>query len=102
VLSASTSAFDSLENSSLSPKSKTRAETVRPEAASLRLLTTTTLGLGLGIYEAFRLAPGIAMLLLLTLALFGGGIAWIITIASAESRAGPPGEDSRATTPGER
>jgi len=49
------------------------------------LLTTTTLGLGLGIYEAFRLAPRIAWLLLLALALFGSGMAWIVIKASAES-----------------
>jgi hypothetical protein len=52
------------------------------------LLTTTTLGLGLGIYEAFRLAPRIAWLLLAALALFGAGIAWIVIKASAE---GAPG-----------
>ena len=48
------------------------------------LLTTTTLGLGLGIYEAFRLAPRIAWLLLLALTLFGAGITWIVVKASAE------------------
>jgi hypothetical protein len=49
------------------------------------LLTTTVLGLGLGIYEAFRLAPRIAWLLLVALALFGAGIAWIVIKARAES-----------------
>jgi hypothetical protein len=49
------------------------------------LVTTTVLGLGLGIYEAFRLAPRIAWLLLLALALFGAGMAWIVIKASAES-----------------
>ena len=55
------------------------------------LLTTTTLGLGLGIYEAFRLAPRVAWLLLLALALFGAGITWIVIKASAEgpSSGGP-------------
>ena len=48
------------------------------------LLATTTLGLGLGIYEAFRLAPRIAWLLVLALSLFGAGIAWIVIKASAE------------------
>ena len=52
------------------------------------LLTTTTLGLGLGIYEAFRLAPRIAWLLLLALTLFGAGITWIVIKASAEGRPG--------------
>ena len=52
------------------------------------LLTTTTLGLGLGIYEAFRLAPRIAWLLLAALALFGAGIIWIVAKASAEKRQG--------------
>ncbi len=48
------------------------------------LVTTTILGLGLGVYEAFRLAPRIAWLLVLMLVLFGSGIVWIITTASAE------------------
>lgn len=48
------------------------------------LVTTTILGLGLGIYEAFRLAPRIGWLLMLVLVLFGAGIAWIVTTASAE------------------
>ena len=39
------------------------------------LITTTALGLGLGIYEAFLLAPAMGMLLVLVLILFGGGIA---------------------------
>ena len=52
------------------------------------LLTTTTLGLGLGIYEAFRLAPRIAWLLLVALALFGAGITWIVARVSAEKRQG--------------
>jgi len=50
------------------------------------LVTTTVLGLALGIYEAFRLAPGMALLLLVVLALFGSGIAWIVSIARAERR----------------
>ena len=50
------------------------------------LLTTTALGLGLGIYEAFRLAPRIAWLLLVALALFGAGITWIVARVSAEKR----------------
>ncbi len=50
------------------------------------LLTTTTLGLGLGIYEAFRLAPRIAWLLLVALTLFGAGLIWIVARASAEKR----------------
>ncbi len=50
------------------------------------LLTTTILGLGLGIYEAFRLAPRIAWLLLLALALFGAGITWIVIKARDEER----------------
>ena len=48
------------------------------------LITTTILGLGLGIYEAFMLAPAMAMLLVLVLILFGSGIAWIVSIASSE------------------
>ncbi len=49
------------------------------------LLTTTTVGLGLGIYEAFHLAPRVAWLLVLALALFGGGITWIVVKARAEN-----------------
>jgi hypothetical protein len=48
------------------------------------LLTTTVLGLGLGVYEAFRLAPRIAWLLIVALVLFGAGISWIVIKASAE------------------
>jgi hypothetical protein len=48
------------------------------------LLTTTILGLGLGIFEAFRLAPRIAWLLVLALILFAAGIALIVIKASAE------------------
>lgn len=54
------------------------------------LVTTTVLGLGLGIYEAFRLAPRIAWLLVLALILFGAGIALIVIKASAEK---PPGQE---------
>jgi hypothetical protein len=59
------------------------------------LLTTTTLGLGLGIYEAFRLAPRIAWLLVLALTLFGAGISWIVIKASAEGPhgGGPHGQE---------
>jgi len=48
------------------------------------LITTTALGLGLGIYEAFVLTPAMGMLLVLVLILFGGGIAWIVSIARSE------------------
>jgi len=50
------------------------------------LVTTTILGLGLGIYEAFMLAPAMAMLLVLVLILFGSGIAWIVSMARSEQR----------------
>ena len=67
-----------------------------PDALAMRigkplLLITTTLGLGLGIYEAFRLAPRVAWLLVLALALFGAGIAWI-------SHQGQRGKTSRPGT----
>ncbi|MEO8308259.1 MAG: hypothetical protein ABI616_09480 [Pseudomonadota bacterium] len=50
------------------------------------LLITTPLGLGLGVFEAFRLAPRIAWLLVSALTLFGAGLVWIVLKASAEKR----------------
>lgn len=48
------------------------------------LATTTILGLGLGIYETYRLVPRLLWLLLPVLGLFGGGLAWIVRKASSE------------------
>jgi hypothetical protein len=63
-----------------------RAEIALMRIGKPLLVTTTILGLGLGIYETFRFAPGMGVLLLVVLALFGAGIAWIVSIASAERR----------------
>jgi hypothetical protein len=52
-----------------------------------RLITTTALGLPIGIYEGFHLAGSLGFLMVTLIALFGLGIAWIIRIVRAEQRA---------------
>ena len=58
------------------------------------LLTTTTVGLALGIYEGWRLTGSLMWLFLVPIALFGVGILWIVRTARRETRRareGPPG-----------
>lgn len=61
------------------------------------LITVTAIGLPLGIYEGFRLAGPLGLIMVVLIGLFGAGIAWTIGIAKAEERArqkasetGPP------------
>lgn len=51
------------------------------------LITTTALGLPIGIYEAFHLAGGLGFLVLALVLLFGAGAAWIVSIVREEARA---------------
>lgn len=51
------------------------------------LITTTAIGLPLGIYEGFRLARGFGVVMVMLIGLFGFGIYWTISIARAEERA---------------
>jgi hypothetical protein len=51
------------------------------------LVTTTALGLPIGIYEGFHLAGALGFLMVALVALFGMGIAWIVRIVRAEQRA---------------
>lgn len=66
------------------------------------LVTTTVIGVPIGIYEAFHLAGALGFLVVVLIALFGAGIAWVVSIVRAEERArlargtgadgpGPPG-----------
>jgi hypothetical protein len=60
------------------------------------LITTTVIGLAIGIYEGFHLAGALGFLLVTLIGLFGAGIAWLVAIVRAERRAeaaaerGPP------------
>ncbi|HXC60939.1 MAG TPA: hypothetical protein VN645_16595 [Steroidobacteraceae bacterium] len=51
------------------------------------LITTTAIGLPIGIYEGFRLAHGFGVVMVMLIGLFGLGIAWTVFIARAEERA---------------
>ena len=51
------------------------------------LITTTAIGLPIGIYEGFHLAGSLGFLMVALVALFGLGIAWIVRIVRAEQRA---------------
>ena len=51
------------------------------------LITTTALGLPIGIYEGFHLAGSLGFLMVTLVALFGLGIAWIVRVVRAEQRA---------------
>lgn len=50
------------------------------------LITTTALGLPIGIYEGFHLAGTLGFLMVALVALFGVGIAWIVRTVRAEQR----------------
>ena len=60
------------------------------------LITTTTLGLAAGIYEAFHLSGTLGLLVLVMVALFGAGIGWIIATARRESRGRADGHARKA------
>jgi hypothetical protein len=51
------------------------------------LITTTAIGLPIGIYEGFHLAGSLGFLMATLVALFGLGIAWIVRVVRAEQRA---------------
>lgn len=51
------------------------------------LITTTAIGLPLGIYEGFRLARGFGVVMVVLIGVFGFGIYWTVSIARAEERA---------------
>jgi hypothetical protein len=51
------------------------------------LITTTALGLPIGIYEGFHLAGTLGFLMVTLVALFGMGIVWIVRTVRAEQRA---------------
>jgi len=51
------------------------------------LITVTAIGLPLGIYEGFRLAGPLGLIMVVLIGLFGAGMAWTISIAKAEERA---------------
>jgi hypothetical protein len=51
------------------------------------LITTTALGLPIGIYEGFHLAGALGFLMATLIGLFGLGIAWIVRVVRAEQRA---------------
>jgi hypothetical protein len=51
------------------------------------LITTTAIGLPLGIYEGFHLARGFGVVLVVLMGLFGFGIYWTFSSARAEERA---------------
>ncbi len=51
------------------------------------LITTTAIGLPIGIYEGFHLAGALGFLMVTLIALFGMGIAWIVRVVRAEQRA---------------
>ena len=51
------------------------------------LITTTAIGMPIGIYEGFHLAGSLGFLMVALVALFGLGIAWIVRIVRAEQRA---------------
>jgi hypothetical protein len=51
------------------------------------LITTTAIGLPLGIYEGFHLARGFGVVMVVLIGLFGFGIYWTVSIARAEERA---------------
>jgi hypothetical protein len=50
------------------------------------LITTTVLGLALGIFEGFRLTGGLIILLLAMIGLFGAGVVWILAAIREEKR----------------
>jgi len=51
------------------------------------LITTTAIGLPIGIYEGFHLAGTLGFLMVTLVALFGMGIVWIVRTVRAEKRA---------------
>jgi len=51
------------------------------------LITTTAIGMPIGIYEGFHLAGTLGFLMVTLVALFGVGIAWIVRTVRAEQRA---------------
>ena len=59
------------------------------------LITTTAIGLPIGIYEGFRLARGFGVVMVMLIGLFGLGIAWTVWIARAEQRAQREKDQSR-------
>jgi hypothetical protein len=51
------------------------------------LITTTAIGLPIGIYEGFHLAGTLGFLMVTLVALFSMGIVWIVRTVRAEKRA---------------
>jgi hypothetical protein len=62
------------------------------------LITTTAIGLPIGIYEGFRLARGFGVVMVMLIGLFGFGIFWTISIARAEQRAQQSAKESAKST----
>jgi hypothetical protein len=62
------------------------------------LITTTAIGLPIGIYEGFRLARGFGVVMVMLIGLFGFAIFWTISIARAEERARLQSRDSTSGT----
>jgi hypothetical protein len=50
------------------------------------LLTTTTLGIGIGLYEGYHFAGGLVVLMLAMMSVVGAGIGTIVMIARRERR----------------
>lgn len=51
------------------------------------LITTTVVGLSIGIFEAFRLAGALGTIVVVLVSLFAAAMAWIYRMARAEQRA---------------
>lgn len=51
------------------------------------LITTTAIGMPIGLYEGFHLAGSLGFLMAALVALFGIGILWIVRTVRAEQRA---------------
>jgi hypothetical protein len=50
------------------------------------LVTTTAIGMPIGIYEGFHLAGAMGFVMATLMGLFGVGIAWIVVVARNEAR----------------
>ncbi|MFO1502987.1 MAG: hypothetical protein U1F39_04160 [Steroidobacteraceae bacterium] len=51
------------------------------------LITTTAIGLPIGIYEGFHLAGTLGFLMVTLVALFGMGIVWVVRTVRVEKQA---------------
>jgi hypothetical protein len=64
------------------------------------LITTTSLGLAIGLFEAFHLAGAIGTIALVLVALFAVGITWILRMARAEERDARAAREKQAAPDG--